>query len=151
MTVTREQIAAEARTWIGTPWHHQAFRMGVGCDCIGLIRGIGDATKAFEYDEDSYRVRQYAGHSRQPNPKVMRAALREFFLPIRIAEAGVGDIFWFRILRTPMHLGILTEPGIIVHSDYMTGRVIEHGLNDTWRHRIVAAFRFPNLIEHGAT
>ncbi len=36
----REQILAEARTWIGTPYRHQASLRGVGCDCLGLVRGV---------------------------------------------------------------------------------------------------------------
>ena len=141
--VTRQEIADEARSWIGTPWYHQGFAKGVGCDCIGLVRGVGDATKAFEYDEASWRVRQYAAHSRHPNPKVMRAALREFFDPIPKSEAGIGDIFWFRFVE-PQHLGILIEPGIIIHADRMAERVIDHSMR--YMH-IVAAFRYPNLIE----
>ncbi|MGR3492459.1 MAG: peptidase P60, partial [Shimia sp.] len=31
---------AEARRWIGTPYHHRASLRGVGCDCLGLIRGV---------------------------------------------------------------------------------------------------------------
>lgn len=38
--VTREAVIAAARSWLGTPYHHQASRKGVGCDCLGLIRGI---------------------------------------------------------------------------------------------------------------
>lgn len=37
---TREEVIAEARGWLGTPWHHQASLKGVGCDCIGFIRGV---------------------------------------------------------------------------------------------------------------
>jgi NlpC/P60 family putative phage cell wall peptidase len=37
---TREQIVASARSWLGTPYHHQASVRGVGCDCLGLIRGL---------------------------------------------------------------------------------------------------------------
>ena len=35
-----DRIVAEARAWIGTPYRHQASRKGVGCDCLGLVRGI---------------------------------------------------------------------------------------------------------------
>jgi NlpC/P60 family putative phage cell wall peptidase len=38
--VTRETIVAAARSWFGTPYHHQASVKGVGSDCLGLIRGI---------------------------------------------------------------------------------------------------------------
>ena len=48
---TREQIVAAARGWAGTPYHHQASVKGVGCDCLGLIRGlwrelVGDEPRA---------------------------------------------------------------------------------------------------------
>ena len=37
---TRAAIVCEARSWIGTPYRHQASLKGVGCDCLGLIRGV---------------------------------------------------------------------------------------------------------------
>ena len=33
-------VLAIARAWIGTPYLHQASVQGVGCDCLGLARGI---------------------------------------------------------------------------------------------------------------
>ena len=29
-----------ARGWLGTPYRHQGSLKGVGCDCLGLVRGI---------------------------------------------------------------------------------------------------------------
>ena len=40
MSVSREDILAEAASWIGTPYLHQASVKGAGCDCLGLVRGI---------------------------------------------------------------------------------------------------------------
>ena len=39
-TATAERVVAAAQTWIGTPYRHQAARKGVGCDCLGLVRGV---------------------------------------------------------------------------------------------------------------
>jgi NlpC/P60 family putative phage cell wall peptidase len=36
----RDMIVQEARGWIGTPYMHQASLKGVGCDCLGLVRGV---------------------------------------------------------------------------------------------------------------
>ena len=36
----RERVLDEARRWIGTPYRHQGTRLGVGCDCLGLVRGV---------------------------------------------------------------------------------------------------------------
>ena len=35
-----QRIVAVARGWIGTPYRHQGSRKGVGCDCLGLVRGV---------------------------------------------------------------------------------------------------------------
>ena len=33
-------VIAIARSWLGTPYHDQASLRGVGCDCLGLARGV---------------------------------------------------------------------------------------------------------------
>ena len=38
--VDPEMVIATARSWLGTPYHNQASLRGVGCDCLGLVRGI---------------------------------------------------------------------------------------------------------------
>ena len=38
--ITRARIVMIARTWAGTPYHHQASTKGVGTDCLGLVRGV---------------------------------------------------------------------------------------------------------------
>ena len=40
MSITRSQIVAPRAGWIGTPYRHQAWLKGVGCDCLGLVRGV---------------------------------------------------------------------------------------------------------------
>ena len=38
--IERETIVAGACGWLGTHYHHQASVKGVGCDCLGLVRGL---------------------------------------------------------------------------------------------------------------
>ena len=33
-------VVSVARGWLGTPYHDQASLRGVGCDCLGLARGV---------------------------------------------------------------------------------------------------------------
>ena len=40
MSVDRALIIAEARSWIGMPYRHQGSLKGIGCDCLGLVRGV---------------------------------------------------------------------------------------------------------------
>jgi cell wall-associated NlpC family hydrolase len=65
MTLTCSAIVAEARSWIGTPYQHQASLKGVGCDCLGLLRGvwravIGDEPKRTPTPALSGDVAQWA-------------------------------------------------------------------------------------------
>ena len=49
-------VVAEARSWIGTPYQHQASLKGVGCDCLGLVRGVWRAL----YGEEPEHVPAYS-------------------------------------------------------------------------------------------
>ncbi len=44
-------VVAEALSWIGTPYRHQAARKGVGCDCFGLVRGVWRALYGVELEK----------------------------------------------------------------------------------------------------
>ena len=35
-----DAVIAAARRWLGTPYHDQASLRGVGCECLGLARGV---------------------------------------------------------------------------------------------------------------
>src|SRR5690606_10394391 len=36
----RRKAVVEALSWVGTPYRHQASTKGLGCDCLGLVRGV---------------------------------------------------------------------------------------------------------------
>ena len=48
--MSRDAIVAEAHRWIGTPYRHQASLRGVGCDCLGLLRGVWREVMVQELD-----------------------------------------------------------------------------------------------------
>jgi len=39
-TPSLNPVVMEARRWLNTPYKHQASEIGIGTDCLGLIRGI---------------------------------------------------------------------------------------------------------------
>ena len=43
-----ERAVLEARTWLGTPYRHQASLKGAGADCLGLLRGVWRAVYGAE-------------------------------------------------------------------------------------------------------
>ncbi|MDD3183389.1 MAG: hypothetical protein PHD48_11390, partial [Alphaproteobacteria bacterium] len=64
---TRMDAVFEARAWLNTPFHHQASVKGAGCDCIGLIKGVGMALKLVDYDPASPQAQAFANYSMLPN------------------------------------------------------------------------------------
>lgn len=134
--MTPIDVVTEARRWIGTPWHHQARRRGVGVDCVGLVIGVARALGLSDYD--------VTGYGELPNPEMMRRELQANLIEINVADSRAADVLWMRIAVDPQHLAIVTggDPLAIIHSIRRPGRVVEHELDDRWRKRVVGAFRF---------
>src|SRR6476660_700817 len=94
MPVFRSDIVAETRRWIGTPYRHQASLRGVGCDCLGLVRGVWRAL----YGEEPEAPPPYAAdwaEAAAPEEPLLAAALRHLVLR-ELAAAQPGDVLLFR-------------------------------------------------------
>ena len=136
-----DAVIAVARRWLGTPYHGQASSRGVGCDCLGLARGVW---------------RDVVGAEPQPIPpysrdwgetgvrEVLADGARAMMIEIAIAEIGPGALVLFRMAPRPIakHVGILTAPDSFIHAYDRLG-VIEEALTIAWLRRIAFAFRFP--------
>lgn len=142
--ITREAIIAEARAWLGTPWRHQASVKDVGCDCIGLVAGVGQALgipEAVRFRADP----RFRGYGRTPEPNMLRAALAEY---LNVADDWrVGDILLMRHEKQPEphHFGFLSAPSYMIHAYAQARKVVENRIDDTWRRRIVGAYRFRGI------
>jgi len=135
------RIVKAARDWLGTPYHDQASVKGVGCDCLGLIRGVWREVVGPE----PMPVPPYSRDWGEAGPvEVLAEAARAAMVEIDVAEARTGDVVLFRMRRGAIakHAGILTPDGRFIHAYERTG-VIEEPLTDPWRRRIAFAFRFP--------
>jgi len=154
--VTRDAIVAEARSWIGTPYRHQASVKGVGCDCLGLVRGVWRAL----YGDEPEAVPAYA-------PDWAEAGRREAFVqaaarhlaPVPLDQFAPGDVLLFRwrVGFVAKHAAIVTEtgrgagqggnaPARMVHA-HDGAAVAEVAIAPWWRRRLAYAFRFPGLTD----
>ena len=121
----RARIAAEARKWIGTPYHNCADVLGAGVDCgMLIVRVFVDTGLVAPFDP-----RPYA-------PDWMLHRDEEKYLSFFTARAhpvekpGVGDIALFRYGRSYSHGGVVvsTHPVNIVHASHDARFVIEETL-----------------------
>jgi len=137
--IRREEIVREAREWIGTPYHHQGRVKGVGCDCAGLIIGIAHSLGISTFD--------YRHYSRQPDASVLLSLCDEYLDRVDSLDAALpGDVLIFLIRRQPIHMGILTEKGTVIHVWPSVGKVVEHILDEKWRRRIYRVYRYKEVI-----
>jgi len=137
----RAAVAAEARAWLGTPYHHQASVKGVGCDCLGLLRGVWRAAVG---PEPEAMVAYTPDWGQATGEETLLAVANRHLVPIALAEATRGDVLVFRMKPRAVakHCGILVTPSRFVHSHGKAGTV-EANLSDWWRRHVAGAFAFP--------
>ncbi|WP_224007580.1 NlpC/P60 family protein [Aureimonas sp. SA4125] len=143
----REKALAAAQGFIGTPYRHQGSRRGVGCDCLGLVRGVWRALYGDEPEAPGPYTPDWA--ERGGGEPLLDAA-RRHMPEIAVADALPGDLLLFRwhSQAAAKHCGILdeggrlAEGGRVIHA-YEGHAVLSSPLGAAWIRRIAAAFRFP--------
>ena len=136
-----EAVIAAARLWLGTPYHDQASLRGVGCDCLGLARGVWrdlvgaepQAIPPYSRDWGETGVRE-----------VLAEGARAMMIELPVAQIGPGTLLLFRMAPRAIakHVGILTSDESFIHACDRLG-VIEEALTATWSRRVAFAFHFP--------
>lgn len=107
----RQAIVAEARTWMRTPYHHEARVKGAGVDCVQILAavfsdvGLIPPPKIDKYPHDWHLHRnaelylkglfQYAVETKNPQP---------------------GDVALFKFARCFSHGSIVVEWPTIIHA-----------------------------------
>lgn len=115
---TREVVVAEAKTWLGTPYHHQGKVKGAGVDCGQLLIevyhnvGMTPAIDTGHYPSDWHFHRseeQYLGW------------VQQHATPTDTPKAG--DIALFKFGRCISHGAIVVEWPLMIHSHLGRGCV----------------------------
>jgi NlpC/P60 family putative phage cell wall peptidase len=140
-----ERVVAAARGWIGTPYRHQASLKGVGCDCLGLVRGVWRETYGSEPELPPAYQPDWA--ERGGEDRLREAARRYFGAELSAAQMRPGDLllFCWRPDFPAKHAGILSTEDRFIHA-YEQAAVIESALVPSWRRRIAGVFRFPGKV-----
>lgn len=108
---SREAVVIEARSWLGTPYHHHGRIKGVGVDCamilcevyevVGLIPFVDPGVYPHDWhlhrDEERYLgwLEKYGRETGTPGP---------------------GDVGVWRFGRCFSHAGIMIGGGLLVHA-----------------------------------
>ena len=133
-------VVAEARSWIGTPYRHQASLKGVGCDCLGLLRGVWRAAMGAEPEFPP----PYSPDWAEAGADTLVAAARRHLIEADGALVAPGDILLFRWRDNlpAKHCAIATSVDTMVHA-HDGASVAEVAFRPWWRRHLAHTFRFP--------
>lgn len=144
MTHIQRAAVAEALTWVGTPYCHQASTKGVGTDCLGLLRGVWRGV----IGPEPRAVPAYSQDWSEPQSDEVLMRMAALYLNRKpIAQMQAGDVLLFRMRAQSVakHLGIVTATGAITRFThaYSGHGVVESTLTKPWLRRVAACFEFP--------
>lgn len=131
-----EKIIAAAMACINTPFVHQGRVPGVGLDCAGLgiicARAIG------------VEVTDFKGYPRLPFDGMLKKMFDEqpHLREVPRAEMQAGDVLLMRISTAPQHVAVYVGGGFMVHAYQAIGKVVQQRLDESWRNKIIAVYRF---------
>ena len=140
---SREAIVHETRSWIGTPYVHQASLIGVGCDCLGLVRGVWRGVIGVEPEQAGAYAPDWAEAS---GVERMLLAADRHFVRAHDGNLQAGDllIFRWRANLPAKHAAIATSRETMVHA-HEGASVCEVTIAPAWRRRLAGIFSFPGV------
>lgn len=121
----RLAVVAEARRWIGTPYHHAADVRGAGVDCgMLIVRVFIDTGLCLPFDPRPYTPDWHLHRSEERYLGFVFDRCGE------VEEPKPGDITVFRYGRCYSHGGIVTktQPLTFVHAYQPARCVLEEAL-----------------------
>lgn len=139
--IKRADIVAAARLWLGTPYVHQASCLGVGCDCLGLVRGVWRAL----YGREPETAPNYSPDwAEARGEETLRDAASRWMRPVEPEAVRTGDVLLFRwrAYLPAKHAAILSAPHGFIHACEGVP-VSEVSFSPWWRRRLAYGFEFP--------
>ncbi|WP_444861111.1 baseplate hub domain-containing protein [Brevundimonas vesicularis] len=138
-------VVMSARSWLGTPYRHQASMKGVGADCLGLVRGVWREVVG---EEPEVLPAYSADWAEVGGRETLLEAAGRWMRPVAVDQMRAGDVLLFHMSpgAAVKHCAILSdldgpEPRMI-HA-YWGRAVVESWMGVWWRRRLAAVFRFP--------
>lgn len=149
VSAARAAVVAEARSWIGTPYHLGADVKGAGVDCaMILVRVFCDLGLVPRFDPRPYSNDWHLHRSDEVYLRLLLERAHE----VTRCEAEPGDVVLFRYGRCFSHGGIVTqaEPFTMIHA-LASARVVleEQTAHNAALARRLAGARFASYWARG--
>lgn len=137
--MTKSRIVSITRTWIDTPYHHQESKKGIGCDCLGLLRGVWREYYGTELPEKIPNYSPSWNDHMTENNMLLRA--QNNFKAINAPKEG--DLILFRMTKRGVvkHCSIMVSDNTMIHA-YTNHKVREELFTDWWKKKVAGYFEF---------
>ncbi len=109
----RAAVVAEAKTWVGTPYHHHANVKGAGVDCAMILVEVYSRCGVVPYvDPRPYPVDWHLHRDEERYLQLLLPHAVEIF-----TTPEPGDIMLFRFGRTWSHSAIVIAYPLVIHAN----------------------------------
>jgi cell wall-associated NlpC family hydrolase len=137
--MNRTEFIATARSYLGTPFHHQGRLPNVGLDCAGVV--------VCALQANNYTVEDKRGYGRIPSQGIFSIAVESQCDLIAQEEVQVGDLMMFAFRDEPQHIAIVSglNPTMLIHGYQTVNRVVENDLDATWVERLRGCYRLRGI------
>lgn len=139
MIADPDRVIAQARAWLGTPYAHQASLKGVGCDCLGLVRGVWRGLLGPEPLAPGPYAPDWAEAAGRD---ALTEAARRVLVPLPEIAPGAVLLFRWREGLPAKHCAIATSPDTMIHA-HDGACVCEVALAPFWRRKVSGVFGYP--------
>lgn len=113
MTEQQQKVLDEARTWLGTPWHHEGAVKGAGVDCAMLLLRVFVEVGAIpEFDPRPYPI----DHMMHSGDERFLGWLNRHADEVTDAEPQVADVIVYKVGRCYSHGAIVEQWPHIIHA-----------------------------------
>lgn len=137
--IKRSQIAEEALSWVGTPWHHHQCCKGYGVDCVQLLYGVG---RAVGFIPEDYVIENYEPLARG---SFLVRHLDKWL--VRKDEAKDGSVLLFLVNGLLTHVGIMVNHTEFVHASYGDKKVKLNALDGRYFNSLRRIYDVPGVID----
>ncbi|AOZ05969.1 NlpC/P60 family protein [Cupriavidus malaysiensis] len=115
----RQAIATEARTWLGTPYHHQGAVKGAGADCAMLLVEVYHACGLIPRIDPRPYPADWHLHR---DAERFLGWVEQYATPVEVPQRG--DVALYRFGRCASHGAIVLDWPEVIHASLRDGEVV---------------------------
>lgn len=123
--------------YVGTPFQAHGRDIS-GCDCWGLVRLV-------LRNHFAVNLPEYLGYSSPEAKREVSGMIGYYvgdFVPVFEGKERPGDLVLIKIGGVPCHIGIVTEPGSMLHIMDGIGATVEAHSEQPWKNRVEGIYRY---------